>query len=173
MKPVDRFIKSALQDDIIIGTPIVQKSSISNSANSLFSLLSDHFKFYVKAYTFHWNTTGPRFSILHAFFQQIWAAEPANIDLIAERIRQLGCLVNGSLKAFCGCGDIQEASGTELSENEMLSELLDDVNTIIQNTRELVNTMNNGQDFATCDMLIKMLDEYEKTAWLIRSHLSE
>lgn len=78
--------KSISKIDIGIG-----KKERVRIAESLARFQADTYTLYLKTHNFHWNVTGPMFQTLHLLFEQqyneIWLA----VDLIAERIRALGC----------------------------------------------------------------------------------
>jgi len=59
-------------------------------AESLSILLADEFILYTKTRNAHWNVEGSDFHSMHLFFESQYGEIEANIDDIAERIRQIG-----------------------------------------------------------------------------------
>src|SRR5437899_2769284 len=47
----------------------------------------------------HWNVKGPSFIALHQLFDQVYEHAGEHVDLIAERIVQLGGTAEGTLRA--------------------------------------------------------------------------
>jgi len=55
----------------------------------------------------------------------------------------------------------------------MLSNLLNDYETIIRNLRDDIVTVGEKyQDLGTADFLTELMEKHEKTAWMLRSFLS-
>src|SRR5690349_22221864 len=50
----------------------------------------------------HWNVKGPSFIGLHELFDDIYAAVGDYVDLIAERVVQLGGIAEGTARAVAG-----------------------------------------------------------------------
>src|SRR5580658_10265696 len=56
----------------------------------------------------HWNVKGPHFIGLHELFDQIDEAVEAYVDLIAERIVQLGGIAEGTARVAAGQSRLEE-----------------------------------------------------------------
>ena len=56
----------------------------------------------------HWNVKGPHFIGLHELFDKIDEAVEAYVDLIAERIVQLGGIAEGTARVAAGRSRIEE-----------------------------------------------------------------
>jgi starvation-inducible DNA-binding protein len=125
-----------------------------------------------KTQNFHWNVVDPRFHSLHELFQQQYEALFEAADEIAERIRMLGFKSPGSLREFLDLGTLDEAE-TNLSGDDMLSELLIDHELIIKDLREQIKEVIDLGDEGTGDMLIDRLRFHEKTAWMLHGHFFE
>ena len=48
----------------------------------------------------HWNVKGPSFIALHELFDQVGEAVESYVDLIAERIVQLGGIAEGTVRVW-------------------------------------------------------------------------
>lgn len=150
----------------------LDKKACEKIGASLSQALANTYLIFVKAQNFHWNVVDPRFAMLHDFFQQDYEALFEGIDIIAERIRMLGLKAPGSLREFLDLGSIDEAD-SNLSGDEMISELLRDHETAIKGLRGMIQEAMDFGDEGTGDMLIDRLRYHEKVAWMLRSHLSE
>lgn len=146
------------------------KSVSSKVTDDLKALLSDTYVLYVKTQNFHWNVKGPRFQQLHAFFEEQYTGLAAAIDEIAEQIRILQARPPSSMKEFLQLSSLQESTD-ELSENEMLSILLSDHETIIRSLTQMTLAAQDANDEATADLYIQRVRNHEKIAWMIRSHI--
>ena len=56
----------------------------------------------------HWNVKGPHFIGLHELFDKIDEAVEAYVDLIAERIVQLGGIAEGTARVAAGRSRLEE-----------------------------------------------------------------
>lgn len=146
------------------------KSVSSKVTDDLKTLLSDTYVLYVKTQNFHWNVKGPRFQQLHVFFEEQYTGLAAAIDEIAEQIRILQARPPSSMQEFLQLSNLQESTD-ELSENEMLSILLSDHETIIRNLTQMTQAAQDANDEATADLYIQRTRSHEKLAWMIRSHI--
>ncbi len=134
--------------------------------------LANTYLLLVKTQNFHWNVVDARFHSLHEFFQEQYEALFEAVDEIAERIRMLGFKSPGSLREFLDLGTLDEAE-TNLSGDDMLSELLIDHELVIKDLREQIKESIELGDEGTGDMLIDRLRFHEKTAWMLHSHFFE
>ena len=138
--------------------------------NKLSTLLANEHVLYIKTRNFHWNVTGPNFSSLHLLFEGQYTANALNIDLIAERIRTLGYPAVGTMKEFLTIATIKEAEGKHKA-TEMVQQLLADHESIASSIRDSIEILAAFNDEASVDMLTGLLEQHEKTAWMLRSYL--
>ncbi|HEX4046622.1 MAG TPA: ferritin-like domain-containing protein, partial [Elusimicrobiota bacterium] len=78
----------------------------------------------------------------------------------------------GSLKEFLAAARLKESVGRTLKEEVMLAELLRDHEALIRTLREDVDETARLGDAGTADFLTGLLEEHEKMAWMLRSHVS-
>lgn len=133
-------------------------------------LLANQHVLYVKTRNFHWNVTGPNFSSLHLLFEAQYTATALNIDLIAERIRTIGFPAVGSMKEFLALTTLKESEG-KVKADDMVKNLLADHETIATGLRALIEVAAECKDDATVDLLTTLMEQHEKTAWMLRSTL--
>jgi starvation-inducible DNA-binding protein len=136
------------------------------------TLLADEFLLYAKTRNFHWNVTGPQFNDLHKFFEAQYEALDEVIDAVAERARALGGRAIGTLEEFGKHARLGETPGTVPAARDMLATLLADHEALIRSLREDVTTVTDRhRDVGTGDFLTGLLEQHEKTAWMLRSFL--
>jgi len=136
------------------------------------SRLSDEYVLYTKTRKYHWNVIGPRFSQLHEFFEEQYEALDEMVDEIAERARQLGGKSLGTLDEFVQLSAIEEDPGQYPDAQKMISNLLEDHETIIQTLRNNADECDEKyDDMATNDFFLEAVEKHEKMAWMIRAHL--
>lgn len=133
-------------------------------------LLADQYVLYTKTRNFHWNVQGPEFYELHKLFEEQYDQLDEQIDEVAERIRQRGFLVNGSLAAFGAATRLSEVDDAPKSAQEMIAILLKDYETLITHLKEAIPTaQDQWNDAGTADLFTGYIQDYEKTAWFLRS----
>ncbi|RDB35080.1 Dps family protein [Spirobacillus cienkowskii] len=132
--------------------------------------LADSYYLYLKTHNFHWNVTGMYFQPLHKLFDEQYNELFLSLDNIAERIRSLGEYVPGTtmqLKELTCLKEVKEIP----SAPEMLKMLVQDHEKVICNLRKWLDAIGNTGDCGTEDFLTARLEDHEKTAWMLRSHL--
>ncbi len=136
--------------------------------NELEVVLANTYVLYTKTQNFHWNVTGPHFSVLHTLFEGQYNELFGAIDEIAERIRMRGSEAPGSLKRFLETTTLKE-SAEDLGPDTMLDTLIHDhqvVHDQIAKTRKLAADQN---DSAGEDLLTQRLAAHEKAIWMLKS----
>jgi starvation-inducible DNA-binding protein len=140
-------------------------------ADILSRLLADEYVLYTKARNYHWNVVGPRFNDLHKFFETLYEAVNGIIDDVAERIRTLGYPAAATLAEFAKVARLKEQPGEYPEADGMLSALLADYETVIRQLRGDVDACAEHHDLGTSDFLTGLMEQHEKTAWMLRSFL--
>lgn|SRR3989338_9557980 len=136
-------------------------------------VLSDEYVLYTKTRNYHWNVTGPDFSELHKFFEVQYAELNIVIDDVAERARALGGRSLGSLAEFLKETRLKEDKSGSTDSKHMLKSLLADHEAIIQLLRKDVDACTDDHhDTGTADFLTGLMEQHEKTAWMLRAYLS-
>ena len=135
------------------------------------TLLADEFLLYTKTRNFHWNVTGPQFNDLHKFFEAQYEALDETIDAVAERARSLGGRALGTLEEFRASARLGEKPGAPPAR-DMLAALLADHEALVRALREDITAVNDRhRDVGTADFLTGLLEQHEKSAWMLRSFL--
>lgn len=141
-------------------------------AEGLSKLLADSYILYLKTHNFHWNVEGPMFNTLHLMFMdqytELWNA----LDLIAERIRALGSYAPGSYKKFSQLSSIAETD-EHVPARKMIQLLLEGHEAVAKTARTVFPLAEKASDQSTLDLLTQRLQVHEKTAWMLRSLITE
>jgi len=137
-------------------------------------LLADEFVLYTKTRNYHWNVKGLHFGQLHAFFEKQYEELAEIVDSVAERIRSLGGHAIGTLSEFQQHTRLKEEPRKNPSSRKMLGNLLEDHETVVRSLREDIDgCANELGDAGTSDFLTGLMEQHEKTAWMLRAHLDE
>jgi starvation-inducible DNA-binding protein len=114
----------------------------------------------------HWNVRGINFYSLHAFFDALASQVSELVDLVAERIVQLGFPAQG------GVEDIMQGSHLaqfELgSADKMLNQLSQFYVGVLKTVRALIDELSF--DPVTVDILTEVARSLEKQLWQLSVH---
>lgn len=148
----------------------IDKKDVDTTVDFLNILLSNHFVFLVKSWSFHWNVVGSNFPAKHQFFGDIYTGTIENIDNIAERIRSLGGRPFSTMKEFLDNAKLKEYEDEKNLEAKQMHKMLqEDLESTIISIREFLK--DNDVDNGTTNFLEDMIDKKEKLAWMVRSTL--
>jgi len=149
------------------------EDDLKEVATILNSLLADEYVLYTKTRNAHWNVEGKSFMELHKLFESQYDALETNIDDIAERVRSLGHFALGSLKNFLSVTRLLEDMEDFSDAFHIIQTLLDDHETIIRILRNNITELSKeSKDFGSIDFMTGLMEQHEKTAWILRSYLA-
>lgn len=141
-------------------------------AKVLNQLLADEHVLYIKTRNAHWNVEGADFHQQHLFFESIYTELEVTIDDVAERVRSIGHYAVGTMKEYLELSHLNEMTHVKNDSKGYIKELLSDFESIIMMIRSNLEKDEVQNDAATEDFLISIIAAHEKTAWMLRSHLS-
>lgn len=150
----------------------ISEKNLQESIQLLSVVLADAVVLYTKTRKFHWNVSGNSFMELHKLFENNYAELETIIDDTAERINELGGKTIGTMKEFLELTNLKENPKTYPNQKEMITELLSDYEKIITSIRKFVTNLDKSDDYGTVDFLTGLLEQNEKTAWILRRYLS-
>lgn len=136
-------------------------------------LLADEFVLYTKTRNFHWNVTGLQFNDLHKMFEAQYNELNVVVDDVAERIRALGAPSPATLAEFLEAARLKEQPRKYPEASRMLAVLLEDHEALVRNLREDAETAMDCGDAGTNDFLVGLMEQHEKTAWMLRAFLQK
>jgi starvation-inducible DNA-binding protein len=118
----------------------------------------------------HWNVKGPHFIGLHELFDDIDEAVEAYVDLIAERIVQLGGVAEGTARVAAKRSRLEEypldiADGT--AHIEAVARAL---STFGHDVRSTINEANDLGDADTADIFTEVSRGIDKWLWMVEAH---
>jgi starvation-inducible DNA-binding protein len=157
--------------DVTIDIGISQEDR-AEITDGLARLLADTYTLYLKTHNYHWNVTGPMFQTLHLMFETQYNELALAVDLIAERIRSLGEPAPGTYRQFAALTSIEEDDEQPAAE-EMIRRLVKGQEAVAKTARSVFPAAEKGQDEVTADLLTQRLQVHEKTAWMLRSLLTD
>lgn len=150
----------------------IKEKDTAAVAQVLNRLLADENVLYIKIRNAHWNVEGPDFHAQHLFFEGLYDELAELIDEVAERVRAIGHYAVGSMKEFLELTQLTEMKYKKNDSQGYIKELLSDFESLIISLREDIKLAENHEDAGTEDFLVGILEKHEKTAWMLRAHLS-
>lgn len=139
---------------------------------SLNKLLANYTIHYQKLRNYHWNVKGSDFFDLHEQFERQYDEALRNIDDIAERIRIFGKTPMSTLKEYLETSEIKE-TGTQLTSDLMVRELLSDYRILLQYMFNVVEISVSHSDSGTEEMVKVFINNLEKHHWMLSSFMSK
>lgn len=141
-------------------------------ASELSKLLANEYVLFTKTKNAHWNVEGPDFYDKHQLFDNQANQLADIIDSVAERIRAIGFTAPATLKAFLELTSLQETNLTANDSTAFIKDLLAAHETIIIELRKNISLFaDDYADMGSSDFVTSLLQEHEKTAWILRTVL--
>jgi starvation-inducible DNA-binding protein len=122
------------------------------------------------AKTAHWNVKGRQFHSLHELFDSIAAEVDQHVDVIAERVVQLGGVAAGTAQQAASSSRLPEYGALGAAE-EHLSALADALADLSRSGRNGIDDAVEVSDHATADILTEVVRSVDKLLWMTESHL--
>jgi len=118
----------------------------------------------------HWNVKGPHFIGLHELFDKIDEAVESYVDLIAERIVQLGGIAEGTVRVSAARSRLEEyplAIADGAAHVEAVSRAL---STFGHEARETIEQADELDDADTADIFTEISRGVDKWLWFVEAH---
>jgi starvation-inducible DNA-binding protein len=118
----------------------------------------------------HWNVKGPHFIGLHELFDQIDETVEEYVDLIAERIVQLGGIAEGTARVAAGRSRLEEyplAIADGSAHVEAVSKAL---STFGHEARNSIDQADELGDADTSDLFTEVSRGIDKWLWFVEAH---
>jgi starvation-inducible DNA-binding protein len=147
-------------------------SAASKSVNDLNQVLADTITLRDLYKKHHWQAAGPTFYMIHLLFDKHFEEQSTLVDLIAERVQNLGGI------AIAMGGDVAEATriprppkGREDTAHQ-ITRLLSAHEIILREARQMAKAADERNDLGTGDLLVSsLIRTNELQAWFIDQHL--
>jgi len=119
----------------------------------------------------HWNVKGPGFYGRHKLFDELHELAEDWIDLVAERIAQLGHLTEGTLQRAAELTRLPVFPLGLTSERDNLEQLAKALSAFTAHTREVLKKSEELGDPIAADILTEVTRGAEKYLWFVEAHL--
>jgi starvation-inducible DNA-binding protein len=118
----------------------------------------------------HWNVKGPGFIALHELFDQVNAGVQEYVDLVAERVVQLGGTADGTARSVARRSTLLDYPLTIVSGPEHVAALSDALSQFGRSVRMGIEEMDELGDAASADILTEIARGVDKWLWFVESH---
>ena len=118
----------------------------------------------------HWNVKGPSFIGLHKLFDDVNEAVENYVDLIAERVVQLGGVAEGTIGAAEQRSKLPDYPIGIATGPEHVAALSDALSAFGRAARITIEEMNELEDAGSADMLTEISRGVDKWLWFVEAH---
>lgn len=119
----------------------------------------------------HWNVKGPSFIALHKLFDEIVDSAEEYMDLIAERVVQLGGIAHGTVQASAKSSTLKEYPLTLPNERDHVEALSSALAAYGKNVRRAIDQSDELSDKGTADIFTEISRGADKYLWFVEAHL--
>lgn len=158
------------------------KTTLSHTRNSLpekirieivavlQSRLADSIDLMMQAKQAHWNLKGAHFFSMHGVFDKVYADTGAYVDLIGERIVQLGGTAQGTIGAAAKTSGMPEYPLDITSGHKHVAALAHAIAFYGEMIREAVDLASELGDAGTADLLTQVSRGTDANLWFVEAH---
>jgi starvation-inducible DNA-binding protein len=118
----------------------------------------------------HWNVKGPSFIALHKLFDEINEDVEEYVDLLAERVVQLGGVAEGTAAAVAKRTALRDYPLTISSGPDHVDALSDALAAFGRTARIGIEEMNELEDADSADILTEISRGVDKWLWFVEAH---
>lgn len=118
----------------------------------------------------HWNVKGPQFIALHKLFDEIYEATGEYIDLIAERVVQLGGIAEGTTRVAAERSSLSEYPLVISSGEEHVAALSDVLAEFGGKARAAIGELEDLEDPDSMDILTEVSRGVDQWLWFVEAH---
>jgi len=118
----------------------------------------------------HWNVKGPHFIGLHELFDKISEEVESYVDMIAERIVQLGGIAQGTVRVAAACSRLEEYPLTIADGMAHVEAVAKALSTFGREARVTIDETNALEDADTADLFTEISRGIDKWLWFVEAH---
>ncbi len=132
--------------------------------------LADAIDFKAQTKQAHWNVKGVNFIALHELFDQIATDADEYVDLIAERVVQLGGTAYGTVRVAAKNSKLEEYPLDIAESGAHVEALSNALAAFGKNIREAIDEGDKLEDADTVDIFTEISRGVDKYLWFVEAH---
>jgi starvation-inducible DNA-binding protein len=118
----------------------------------------------------HWNVKGPSFIALHKLFDEVNEAVEEYVDLLAERVVQLGGIAEGTVGVVAERSALPDYPLTLTTGTEHVAALAGALAAFGRSARVGIEEMNELEDADSADILTEISRGVDQWLWFVEAH---
>ena len=118
----------------------------------------------------HWNVKGPNFIGLHKLFDEIYGAMGDYVDMVAERIVQLGGVAEGTIRVAAARSRLEEYPLTTADGAAHVESVSKALATFGREARLSIDEAGELDDADTADLFTEISRGIDKWLWFVEAH---
>jgi starvation-inducible DNA-binding protein len=119
----------------------------------------------------HWNVKGAAFIALHKLFDEIVDAAEEYMDLLAERVVQLGGVAEGTVRIAAKKSALTEYPTNIAAERDHVEALSSALAAYGKTVRRAIDQSDELGDKGTADIFTEISRGADKYLWFVEAHL--
>jgi len=132
--------------------------------------LTDSIDLMMQSKQAHWNVKGHNFIALHELFDKVYNDTGRYVDLIAERIVQLGGIAQGTIRVAAKKSSLPEYPLDITSGKKHVAELAHAIAFYGELMRQATTTATKLNDADTADILTEVSRGADMNLWFVEAH---
>lgn len=121
----------------------------------------------------HWNVKGPEFIALHKLYDDLAEEVEGYVDLIAERVTQLGGYAMGTARMAAEHSRLPEFPTDVTDGLATVKALVERYAAYAATTRAAIDEGDKSGDMATSDLFTEVSRGVDKGLWFLEAHLQK
>jgi starvation-inducible DNA-binding protein len=118
----------------------------------------------------HWNVKGPQFIALHKLFDDVYEGVTEYVDLLAERVVQLGGVAYGTVRDAAETSELDEYPASISSGEEHVRTLSIALAAFGSRMRRAIDETDELDDVASADICTEITRGTDKWLWFVEAH---
>jgi starvation-inducible DNA-binding protein len=142
----------------------------ANVAKLLNQLLCDGVDLQMQTKQAHWNVKGPHFMSLHALFDEVSGAVEGYVDLLAERLVQLGGIARGTARTVAETSELTEYPRVLASGADHTHAIAAALAEFGGHMRRAIGQTTDWADPNSADICTEISRGLDKWLWFVEAH---
>jgi starvation-inducible DNA-binding protein len=118
----------------------------------------------------HWNVKGPNFIALHKLFDEVNEDVEEYVDLLAERVVQLGGIAEGTARTVAERSTLADYPASLTTGEAHVDALSSALAAFGSGTRKAIDQVDELEDADSVDILTEISRGVDKWLWFVEAH---